>query len=712
MALDRATSAEETHLLVPGMACARCMITIESCLSDIPGVSSARANLTAHTVRVQAQDVTADHLVDALSEAGFAARPFDPELHGAAQSDKLGRDLLLRLGVAGFAAMNVMLLSISVWSGAEAATRDLLHWISALIALPAMVFAGMPFYRSAVAALAGRRINMDVPISLAIFLSAIGSLVETSQGGAHAYFDAGIMLIFFLLIGRYLEHRTRATARSAAAELMAMTGRHALRRTVAGRTEICPTNALLPGDVIEITPGERIAADGEIIEGESELDRSLITGESVPEPAQTSDTVHAGMLNLTGAIAVRVNATGDKTLLAEISRMIDAAKRGRGAYDRLADRAARIYAPGVHILAALAFFGWYLHSGDLRTALQIATAVLIVTCPCALALAVPTVHTVASGRLFRQGIFLKNGDELERLAEVDRVLFDKTGTLTLGEPRVIEAPSAADPAWPFALALAEKSHHPFSRAIVTHAEGLEIKQAELCAVREVPGKGILGMYCGQEIRLGRPGWAAPQGAAPGVYLEMPDRPALRFAFSETLRPDARDTILALGQLGLAAEIISGDQSRPVSDLAAKLDIRDWHARMMPSDKLAYLSGLGDQGHKILMVGDGLNDSPVLAAAHASISPASAADVAKTAAGLVFTGHSLMAVLSAIETAGTARRRTLQSFAIALCYNTFAIPLALAGVITPLLAAAAMSTSSILVVLNALRMKAPKDGEVI
>ena len=705
MPLDRTMTPSELELLLPDIRCAGCIGPVERALADVPGVISARVNLSAKRAKVAVAPgaVEADTLVSALDAAGFAARPFDKGTDGGQTADRTSRDLLMRIGVSGFAAMNVMLLSISVWSGAEAATRDLLHWISGLIALPAMTFAGLPFFRSALQALAGCRLNMDVPISLAIALSALNSLIETARGGEHAYFDAGIMLTFFLLVGRYLEHRSRAGARTAAAELSALAGRRAMRRLEDGTRRLVRVEDLELGQVIEIAPGERIAADGTVIHGTSDLDRSLITGESRAEPVTQGEAVNAGVLNLTGPLAVQVTATGDRTLLAEIARMVDTAERGRTRYDRLADRAARIYAPGVHLIAAAALIGWLAIGADWHQALAIATAVLIITCPCALALAIPTVHTVATGRLFRSGIFLKDGGELERLAEIDTVAFDKTGTLTEGQPRLIEGPDSASSAWPVAAALAIGSRHPLSQAIAQEAEALGIIPAILTQVTEVPGFGVEGVLDGIRIRLGRPGWAGTLDGSADVMLQI-DEAIFSFRFVDRLRPDATMICAELNAMDLDLLILSGDGIATVARTAAETNIRELHGALTPGDKLQLLSERAEQGHRVLMVGDGLNDAPALAAAHASMSPGSASDVARSAAGLVFTGPHLAPVAEAIRVARAARRRAFESFGIAIVYNAIAIPVAVMGLVTPLIAAVAMSGSSLAVVLNALRLR--------
>ncbi|MEM6662109.1 MAG: heavy metal translocating P-type ATPase [Pseudomonadota bacterium] len=706
MPLDNGSASEQAILLVPGLKCAACMTRVEAALNGVQGVISARANLTAHTARVAFDpDVTgAEDLVTALGREGFDARPMDSVHLGVAASDRVDRDLLLRLGVAGFAAMNVMLLSVSVWSGAEASTRDLLHWVSGLIALPTVAYSGQPFFKSAFAALSVRCVNMDVPISLAVILASANSVLETARSAEHAYFDAAVMLIFFLLIGRYLEHRTRAGARSAAVELMSMTGRTAMRVTPDGTKSVIAVGDLERGMIIEITPGERIPADGLISHGRTELDRALITGESLPEPAAPGDAVHAGMLKLTGLIHAEISATGDGTLLAEIARLVDAAERGKGRLDRLADKVARIYVPIVHALAAIASIGWFLANGDALAALQIAVAVLIVTCPCALALAVPTVHTVATARLFSQGIFLKDGVDLERLAEIDTVAFDKTGTLTGPEPELIAAPASNDPAWGVAAALASASRHPLSRAVAREAGLRGLVPSALNGVTEHAGSGVEGNLNGCRVRLGRPGWAGP-AARDGmeVILSQPSGTS-SFKFAEEVRTGAVETSAALSARGLDLAILSGDGQAAVTQVAAATGIGNASSQMHPGDKLAWLQARRDAGRKVLMVGDGLNDGPALAAAHCSMSPASASDVAKTAAGLVFTADNLGAVAEAHRIACTARRRIFQSFGIAAVYNAIAIPLAMAGQVTPLIAALAMSASSILVVLNALRLR--------
>ena len=340
----------------------------------------------------------------------------------------------MRLGVAGFAMMNVMLLSVAVWSGATDATRDLFHWISAGIAIPTVGFSSQVFFKSAWSALRVRRLNMDVPISLAILLALGMSIYETMHSGAHAYFDAALSLTFFLLAGRYLDYRTRAVARSAAEELAALEVPRALRVVDGQADEQVPVSELEPGHIVRVVPGSRVPVDGIVTGGESELDRSLLTGESLPVAASPDSIVSAGEVNLTGPLTVRVTAAGRDSSLHRMADLVAIAETARNRYTSLADKAAAVYAPVVHLLSFAAFLFWFWYSGDWRMSMNIAVATLIITCPCALGLAVPAVTTAASGRLFKQGMLLKSATAMERLAEVDHVVFDKTGTLTEGKP--------------------------------------------------------------------------------------------------------------------------------------------------------------------------------------------------------------------------------------------------------------------------------------
>lgn len=692
-------------LSLPTIHCAACISTVERALAAQPGVKSARVNLTLKRASVEAaHDVRADDLVGALAGIGYEAHELDAGTLTSTENDKAGRDLLMRLAVAGFASMNVMLLSVSVWSGAEAATRDMFHWISAAIALPTIVFAGKPFFVHAWSALKNKRLNMDVPIVLAIVLAMIMSLWETMLSGEHAYFDAALTLVFFLLAGRYLDHRTRAVARSAAEELAALEVPRAVR-LIAGVEETVQVRDLAVGDLVLVRPGGRMPVDGEIVEGRSELDRSLLTGETVPVFAEPGLGVSAGEANLTGPLVICATAVGQDTSLHRMADLVAIAESGRSRYTSLADKAARLYAPGVHILSALAFAGWYLYTFDVRTALNVAAAVLIITCPCALGLAVPAVTTAASGRLFRKGMLIKHSTALERLAQVDTVVFDKTGTLTAGTPQLANLEHFEPAELQVALALALGSSHPLSVALSDAARGAGVRPASLSEIEEVPGFGTQGRLGGVLVRLGRAAWVGAEPLAQtSAFLSMGDGAARGFTFNDSLRDGAEAAVRALKTDGKDVMLISGDSAGAVADIAGRLGITNWIAEALPEDKARHVNTLTDQGRHVLMVGDGLNDTAALAAAHVSISPASALDAARVASDIVLLGTDLSPIADALVTARSATKRIRENFRIATIYNIIAVPLAVAGLATPLIAALAMSSSSITVSLNALRLR--------
>lgn len=692
-------------LSLPTAHCAVCISDVERALSTMPGVTSARVNLTLKRVSVAAApEVTAEQMIARLAAIGYPAHELDPGLLSATETDRHSRDLLMRLGVAGFSMMNIMLLSVAVWSGAEAATRDMFHWISAAIALPTLAFAGQPFFAAAWASLKARRLGMDVPISLALILASAISLYETFEGGAHAYFDAAVSLCFFLLAGRYLDYRSRAAARSAAEELAALEVPRATRLDD-GEERAVPIAELAPGDLVRVRPGARMPVDGVVTEGASELDRSLLTGETLPVVAREGLVVSAGEVNLTGPLTVRVTAAGKDSSLHRMADLVAVAENARTRYTSLADRMARAYSPVVHLMALAAFSAWLYLTGDVRLSVNVAAAVLIITCPCALALAVPAVVTAASGKLFRKGFLIKDGTALERLAEVDTVVFDKTGTLTLGEPEALDLSAHPRAELEIVAALAAASSHPLSRSLTRALEAEGIRPAAVTDLVEVPGAGVEGRLGGEHVRLGRAEWlGAEAGARTATWFARGAGPAVEFAFADRPRPGAETAVRGLIAGGRRVILLSGDSEVPVATLAAALGIPEWQSAMRPEDKAARVAALTAEGHRVLMVGDGLNDTAALAGAHVSISPASALDAARTASDIVLLGQDIAPLSDALRIAAAARRRIKQNFALSLGYNLVAVPVALLGLATPLLAALAMSSSSITVSLNALRLK--------
>ncbi|MBY0136507.1 heavy metal translocating P-type ATPase [Paracoccus yeei] len=691
-------------LSLPTIHCATCITDVERALTAHPGVKAARVNLTQRRVTVDAPGLAAQDLIPVVEAIGYEAHELDPAALSAGAADRQGRDILMRIGVSGFAMMNIMILSIAVWSGAEDATRDLFHMISGAIALPTVAFAGQPFFSSAWRALRAGRLGMDVPISLALILASAISVYETMHSGHHAYFDAAVMLCFFLLVGRYLDYRTRAVARSAAEELTALEVPRAFLLTPAGDQPV-PVADLRPGDLIRVRPGARIPADGEVAEGESEIDRSLLTGESIPVPAAPGLALSAGEVNLTGPLVLRVTAAGRDSSLSRLTALVAAAETARGRYTGLAERASRLYSPLVHLMAFSSFLGWFWATRDLRLAVNIAAAVLIITCPCALGLAVPAVVTTASGRLFRRGMLIKDGTALERLAEVDTVVFDKTGTLTMGVPQLVS--QVPPEARGVALALAQGSGHPLSQALAQAMVQAGVQPAPVENLREVPGQGVEGTHQGHRVRLGRADWLGADHGSAAVsasWLSLGQGAPIRLEFTDRLRPGAEETVRRILASGRRVLLLSGDAAPVVADIAARLGIADWRAGVTPAEKAEAVQALTAQGGRVLMVGDGLNDTAALSAAHVSISPASALDAARVASDIVTLGSDLSPVAEALGVARAATRRIRENFAISILYNIVAVPFAIAGFATPLMAALAMSLSSISVTLNALRLR--------
>ncbi|HYD27037.1 heavy metal translocating P-type ATPase [Brevundimonas sp.] len=693
-------------LLVTGARCAGCISKIEREVSRLPGVEAARLNLSTGRLSVGLTDGDMDPaaIISALDRLGYPATPFDP---GAAlvQRDREGRRLILALAVAGFGAMNAMMFSVPIWAGLfdqelGPATRTMMMWMSAAVGAPCAVFAGMPFFQSAWRSLRSGRANMDVPISVGVILTLAISFSETILNGRDAYFDAAVSLLFLLLIGRWLDHVLRARARSAAGDLLALQAPAACVVDGSGHERSIPLGDVRPGDILRVRPGDRIPVDATLEEGEALIDNSLLTGESAPERVGPGQLCRAGAVNTTGLLTLRASARSEDSTLAAIARLVEAGAQSRSRYVRLADRAAALYVPVVHAAALATFAGGWALGLDPREALIRAVAVLIVTCPCALGLAVPAVQIVASARLFRRGVLVKSGAALERLAEIDHVVFDKTGVLTEGRPALVGAPQEVIA---MAAPLARASSHPMARAIARAAGDGPVA----ANVVEHAGLGVEGVIDGRRARLGRAAFVGVPTLRSGeteLWFGFEDSEKTRLQFSDVVRPDAAAAVEALKARGVTAEIMSGDQVGAVRTVAETVGLATWKAGMLPEEKSEAIDHLTAAGRKVLMVGDGLNDAAALARAHAAIAPGSALEASQNAADLVLTNDALMAVVEAIDTARSARRRALENFGFAALYNLVAAPAAMLGFVNPFVAALAMSGSSLVVTLNALRVR--------
>lgn len=701
---DLGEGLRQTDLSVPGMHCGACIRAIEKGLGKLPGVEQARVNLSTRRVAVKWRGEAAPPLIETLDGLGYSAHLFDMD---ADRDDPELSRLIRALAVAGFASMNIMLLSVSVWSGADAETRQAFHWISAALAFPTLLYSGRIFFRSAWSVLKNGRTNMDVPISIGISLAFGLSLYDTLHNGEHAYFDASVTLIFFLLVGRTLDYVMRERARAAVRGLVRLAPRGATVLKQDGSRDYLPVDQIEPGMRLLLMAGDRVPVDATVADGASEIDRAIATGESEPQQVGPGSLVQAGTLNLTGPLTVTVTARAESSFLAEMVRLMEAAEGGRARYRRLADRAAQFYSPVVHATAFLTFLGWMAATGDWHRAIGVAIAVLIITCPCALGLAVPIVQVVAARRLFENGIMVKDGSGIERLAQADTVAFDKTGTLTLGTPRLATYEGISD-ALAVAAAMAAHSNHPLSRALAVAVGGG--RAVVVSDIVEHAGFGLEARHGGEVYRLGRANWALNENTearASGTVLARNGRLLASFQFEDALRSDASETVSILRGMGMRLAILSGDEETAVAATAGRIGIDDHRAGLLPAEKVAGLQALAREGRKVLMVGDGLNDAPALASAHVSMAPASAADIGRNAADFVFLREPLGAVPLAMKVAREAGRLVRQNFGLAIIYNAIALPIAIAGYVTPLVAALAMSLSSVLVVANALRLKAGK-----
>ena len=716
----------QLNLLVDGMHCPSCVAIIESALKKQPSITTARLNLSTKRLNVvwKGAQTLGDEWVRLINSMGYRAVPFDPETSESFEQQE-EKSLLRALAVAGFASGNLMLFSIPMWvsDGVEmgAITRNTFQWVQVLIAIPAIIYAGMPFYKSAWKALKEYRTNMDVPISVAVILSTIMSLFEIINHGKHAYLDSGVMLLFFLLIGRYLEARAKGKARGAAHDLLQMMTGFATVLHGDGTSEIIPLSEIKEGMKLLIAAGEKIGADGEIISGVSEIDTSLITGETMPQKVEIGAKLFAGTMNISAPITMLVTKAGQRSLLAEIIRLMENAEQSQAKYVTLADKISGWYTPLVHILAAGTFLGWWLFMGAAwQVSLLYAATVLIITCPCALGLAVPVVQILASGKLMRSGILLKSGSALERLAEITAVVFDKTGTLTVGKPEIscqLSAVSGQD--LKLAASLAAHSKHPLSQAICRAYDG-ELLPLE---VNEIAGSGLEAVYQGKMVRLGKQEFVIPAKAgilsqeqdshlrgndnSLELWLAIENAPPTRFTFADKLRVDAAEIVTNLHKSGIKTILLSGDRAEVVAKTAAEVGIDEAIPALSPLEKVDYLQKLKDKNEKILMVGDGLNDAPSLASAYISMSPASAMDITQNAADIVFQGDKLKPVLTAWNIAKFSQVLVKQNFALAILYNAIAIPMAIMGYVTPLIAAIAMSSSSLIVIANAMRLNLKK-----
>lgn len=696
-------------LSVQGIHCASCINLIERSLYSQADVTYARVNMSTErlVIKWNGKAERADAFAQIIRSLGYKIEAFD--ISNKISDSKEGEKFLLRcIAVAGFASGNLMMISVGLWSSTTEtmglSTRDFLHLISAMIALPAVVYSCRPFFYSAFSALKEYHTNMDVPISLGIILASAMSVVESITHGEHVYFDSAVMLSFFLLIGRYLETKAKGKARESAKELLSRLSGTAT--VLEGDKRIIMQVRDLREDMtVIVASGENIPVDGLVIKGNSDIDMSIITGETIPCHVAEGENVFAGTTNLSMPIIIKVTKASENSLLSDIVKLMENAQQGQARYVRLADKAAKLYTPVVHTMAALTFILWWQFMGHgWQESLLNAITVLVITCPCALGLAVPVVQVLASSVLMRRGVLPKSGDAIEKLASINVAVFDKTGTLTLGRPELVESGDNLR----LAASIASYSSHPLAKAICHAYDGDLI---ELSDIKEFPGKGLEAFLNGKKIQLGSRIWCgdklSKQHSLMELWLAEDNQKPVCFIFDDKLRDDAKETIENFQKSGIKVVLLSGDRIQTVEKIAGELGISEYKALLSPVEKCEYIENLKEQGLKILMVGDGLNDAPSLAAANVSISPSSAIDISQNTADIVFQGDKLMPVFNTWKTAKFSNKLVKENFVLAIIYNMIAIPLAVMGYVTPMIAVIAMSGSSLLVIGNSFRLNLRK-----
>jgi len=715
-----ADGSREATLAVEGMYCAACAWLIERLLGTVDGVVAVEVNPASGRglLRWDPARVPLSRLLRRIEALGYRPRPLGGEAAAPAAARERAT-ALKRLAVAGLGMMQVMMYAVGLYAGAihsgmDAEVTALLQAVSLLVATPVVFYAAAPFFRGAGRDLRAGRPGMDVPVALAIGGAYGASVWNTLVGTGEVYFDSVTMFVFFLSVARYFEMTARHRATDAGDALARTLPATATRLTPGGGEARVALAELIVGDRLRVRPGEAVPADGRVIAGDSRLDESLLTGEFQPVTRGVGAEVLGGSVNTAAPLDIEVTRIGGDTLVASIVRLLERAQSQRPRLARSADRVARWFVTAVLVLAAAtAAVWWQIAPGE---AFAVTLAVLVVTCPCALSLATPTALVAATARLARSGVLVARTAALESLAHAERVIFDKTGTLTTGElslRRTETEPNVApDDARALAAALEAHSEHPLARAFDRGDRGEATRAAS--EVRVEAGHGIEGTVAGRRLRIGRPHWAAGgAGRERAAAAARPDETVIALGDGGTLlatfhladapRPGAARAIADLRALGVAVEIASGDAAEPVGTLARSFGIGDWRARQTPDDKLARLHQLQARGERVIMVGDGINDAPVLGGADVSIAMGGGSALAQSSADLVLTGERLAELSGAVRLA----RRTLavvrQNMAWAIGYNAVALPLAVTGQLAPWMAAAGMSASSLIVVANALRL---------
>ncbi|MEA5445975.1 heavy metal translocating P-type ATPase [Gammaproteobacteria bacterium AB-CW1] len=707
--------SREAALLVDGLYCAACGWLIERGLQDVEGVEEIRVNPATGRalLRWQPDRIRLSSLMAHMSRLGYQPHPVLPEAADS-QAMKERRSALRRLIVAGLGMMQAMMFAVALYAGQfhgmEATHEQFLRVVSLLVATPVILYAGLPIFMGAIRDLRNLAPGMDVPVSLAIGTGYFASAWVTFFGGPEVYFDSVAMFTFFLLVARYVEMAARHRANATTDALARLVPDVATRLNADGEEEQVPVRDLAVGDRLLVRPGNAIPADGTVEDGETRVDESMLTGESRPLRRGVGERLVGGSLNVSQPVMMRVSETGQDTTVAHIGRLLRRAQSERPGLTRLADRVARVFVTLVLLATAVVFAIWW-HVNP-AMAFPVTLAMLIATCPCALSLATPTALAAGTNHMAGKGLLVTQGDALETLSRCSHVMLDKTGTLTHGQLRIVETRAldgrSNNDCLALAAALEQRSEHPLARAFDGHAGKFEAQDVE-----SVRGRGVEGTIQGQRYRIGRPDWVAALSGRHGLSADETEEawvamgsesgPAALFRLDDPLRHDAAEIVARLQTMGLNVEILSGDAPGPVGRVARETGVEHWRARMSPEDKLAHVRELQAQGAVVLMVGDGINDAPVLAGANISAALNRGTALAQTSAGMIAVGDRLGSIAEGVAAARRTLRVVRQNLGMSATYNASMLPLAALGLVAPYVAAAGMTLSSVVVVLNARRL---------
>ena len=714
------------NLLVEGIHCAACVWLIEHALAKQAGVDAADVNLTAKRLRLRWDNskTSLSTVLGKLAQIGYAAVPFDPETAEGALA-KRHRSLVYRMAFAGFAMMNILWVSIALYTGAaQDEFRHWFHWVGFAIATPTLLYSGYPFFRNAIVGLRSAYLTMDLPIAIGATVTYLYSVYITVSGSTagEVYFDTVVNFLFVILVGRYLEAISKRNALSATRRMLELQPKLATVVREDGTTAILPIRSVVPGDLLLVRPGEKIPVDGYIEEGESAVDESMLSGESVPVAKSINDKVVAGTLNGEGAFKVRAEFVVRGTMLAKIVAMMDDAQASKSPLQSTADRIVPWFVLVTLTLATLTFVYWVQY--DFAIALLAAASVMVITCPCAFGMATPMSIAVATGVGATRGILVKHGAVLERLSGATHFVFDKTGTLTEGKLRVVKIESLSDMPEPQLLELAasaeQNSEHSIARAIVSLAEQRDVSLKETTSFSATPGRGVSCLVANQSVIVGTREWLAMQNievlesvtekqsayekaGVTCVFVAVDGKVTGLIGVEDTLRHDAQQLIDALKAQGIAITVLSGDRQAVVDAVTARFGNVERRAQVLPQDKSAVIRQLQEQGEVVAMVGDGINDSPALIQSDIGIALSSGTDVSIESADIVLSHNELIQVDASRRLAKRTLKTIRQNIVLSFTYNVIMVPLAMMALVSPLVAAITMPISSLVVIGNAARI---------